>query len=253
MTKNYVFTLKEVNTEKIDQRFNITIISNINTIDDKNPFNTTRITDLSTHKTTPEIISFLDESRKPHKCSISMIDFESGEELCFDYKSYNCFWCRNPIPKNFSPIGIPIRYVPNQATKTYYSEISKDIYSINENICSTDNNTDKRIVVKEYNYYLTDGVVCSWNCCMSYIEDNYNNSMYDMSEMLVLKMYTDLYPNKTPVIIKAPHWRKLKEYGGDLTIEKFRDSFNKIEYKEYGQFNPKFKSVGVLFEEKLKF
>jgi hypothetical protein len=90
---------------------------------------------------------------------------------------------------------------------------------------------------------------------MAYISDNKNNSIYDISEMLLLKMYHDIYPTKVVSIDEAPHWRKLKESGGDLTIEEFRDSFNKIEYKNHGYITniPTFKSMGVLFEEKLKF
>ena len=53
--------------------------------------------------------------------------------------------------------------------------------------------------------------------------------------MLLLKMYNDIYQHTTiPYIEEAPHWRKLKEYGGDLSIDEFRDSFNKIEYKNHG-------------------
>ena len=84
------------------------------------------------------------------------------------------------------------------------------------------------------------------------ILDNNNNSMYNMSKMLLLKIYNDIYPDINPFIEYAPHWRKLIVYGGDLTIEKFRNSFNKIEYKNHGTINPRFKSLGVLFEEKLK-
>ena len=78
--------------------------------------------------------------------------------------------------------------------------------------------------------------------------------MYNISEMLLLKMYNDIHQVQTPYNIEeAPHWRKLKEYGGDLSIDEFRDSFNKIEYKNHGFIVPKFKSLGILFEEKLKF
>ena len=76
-----------------------------------------------------------------------------------------------------------------------------------------------------------------------------------MSEMLLLKMYNDIYPSAIPFIEEAPHWRKLQHYGGDLNIDQFRSSFNKIEYKDHGMIFdiPKFKSLGCLFEEKLKF
>ena len=66
---------------------------------------------------------------------------------------------------------------------------------------------------------------------MAYITENKYNSLYNMSEMLLLKMYNDINPSTIPYIEDAPHWRKLQHYGGDLNIDQFRSSFNKIEYK----------------------
>ena len=68
-----------------------------------------------------------------------------------------------------------------------------------------------------------------------YIINELNTPVYlwcDTSEMLLLKMYNDIHQDQTPY--EAPHWRKLKEYGGELSIDEFRDSFNKIEYKNHG-------------------
>ena len=257
-SKKYVFTLKGVSTEKVDQRFGISIISNI-TVGDSVPQNTTKISELSVNRNTPEVISFIDEAKKIHKCNISMIDFKTKKEFVSDL-SYYCFWCKNQIPETVMAIGCPIKYIPSQAVKTYYSEISKDKYTIKENITykkqqSIENSNDKDLSLIKNNYYLTDGIFCSFNCCMAYIDDNKHTSMYDISEMLLLKMYHDIYPTKVQCIDMAPHWRKLKNFGGNLTILQFRDSFNKIEYQEHGYINgiPKFKSIGVLYEEKLKF
>lgn len=264
MNKKYIFTLHNVNTEKVDQRFGISIVSNIDNQDNVIA-NTTKISELSVSRNTPEIVSFVDEAKKPHKCTVSMVDFQSKKE--FSQRSmYDCFWCRNSIPEKVIAIGCPIKYIPTQAVKTYYSEISKDRYTIKQNITSKHQETiskpskhnsknSNNIHLLNKNYYLTDGIFCSFNCCMAYIEDNKHKSMYTMSQMLLLKMYHDIYPDKVPCIDEAPHWRKLKQCGGDLTIEQFRDSFNKIEYKEYGFVSkiPKCQSLGVLFEEKLKF
>ena len=256
--KKYIFILKNVKTEKVDQRFGISIVSNI-TIDEKVPQNTTKISDLCVNRNTPEIISFIDESKKPHKCTISMIDFNTEKE--FPYSDiYDCFWCRNPIPETVLAIGCPVKYISTQAVKTYYSEISKDKYVIRENITikrqkSIEDSKNNQLSIIKKNYYLTDGIFCSFNCCMAYIEDNKCNSIYDRSEMLLLKMYHDIYPTKVVCIDKAPHWRKLKQCGGELVINEFRDSFNKIEYQNHGfcSETPQFKSLGILFEEKLKF
>lgn len=258
----YIFTLKGINTEKIDQRFGITLVSNINMVTDDSPTNTTKISDLSEKRNTPEIISFIDEAKKPHKCTISMVNFETQKKFSTDgYDSgYDCFWCRNAIPPTIVPIGCPIKYVPNQAVKTYYSEISKDTYTIKESITPSrkkkiEESNDSRLVIHEKDYYLTDGIFCSFNCCMAYISENREKSIYSMSEMLLLKMYNNIYPDKIPCIQEAPHWRLLKQCGGHLTIKQFRESFSKIEYQTHGSVNvgPVCKSLGVLYEEKLKF
>lgn len=258
-SKKYVFTLRGVHTEKVDQRFGISIVSNIHAEENRPPQNTTKISDLSATRNTPEIISFIDEAKKSHKCTISMIDFRTKKDFTCD-SNYNCFWDRNPIPSNVMAIGCPIKYVPNQAVKTYYSEISKDKYTIKENITAKkrqmiEEDGEDVLKILNKNYYLTDGIFCSFNCCMAYIEDNKHDSRYNMSDMLLLKMYHDIYPKRVASIDEAPHWRKLKPYGGDLTIEQLRDSFNKIEYREHGHVTsiPNFRSLGVLFEEKLKF
>lgn len=257
--KKYILTLTNIDTDKVDQKFGISLISNINMISTI-PKNTTKLSQLNVTQNTPEIISFIDEAKKQHKCSVSMIDFNTHKELSFDGydEKYHCFWCRNKIPSHVIPIGCPIRFVPSQAVKTYYSEISKSVYTIKENITSYKKNKlkqNKNIVIDEKEKYITDGIFCSFNCCMSYITDNKNNSFYSMSEMLLLKMYNDINPDKVPRIQEAAHWRILKQYGGHLTIEQFRKSFSKIEYKVHGTVNieKKFKSLGVLFEEKLKF
>ena len=67
-----------------------------------------------------------------------------------------------------------------------------------------------------------------------------------MSEMLLLKMYNNIYPTSIHSIDEAPHWRTLNTYGGNLSIEEFRATFNKIEYKNHGMILdiPVFKSSG---------
>ena len=64
--------------------------------------------------------------------------------------------------------------------------------------------------------------------------------------------------NELSKIIKinpAPSWRMLKEYGGQLTIEEFREKFNKCTYDFYGTVNIQslFKPMGMLYEEKINF
>jgi hypothetical protein len=247
--KKYTFSLFDVDTEKVHKKYGIVISSYTSSF---TPKNTTKICELNKNSGTPETISFLDESKRSHTCSISMIDFKSQMNVCL--LKYNCFWCKHVFETKC--IGCPIKFVSSKATKSYHSEISKDIYTIKENVTSGRANSidDKRISISGAEYYETDGVFCSFNCCQSYIMDNKHNRLYDMSHYLLMKMYNELVGTKTVVISPAPHWRLLTSYGGHLTIKKFRDDFNKVEYESHGITNlPNFKPSCMLFEENIKF
>jgi hypothetical protein len=245
----YTFILKNINVENIEKKYDIKIVSNISGSFTE-PENTTKISELSVDKEN-DIVSFLDESKKLHKCNVSMIDFNSKKELSFS--NYSCFWCRHPF--DTSAIGCPISYETNTAVKKYMSEISKDVYTIKENI--TKNRiieAAKEINILNRNYYITDGIFCSFNCVMAFIEDNKFNRLYDNSIMLLTKMYNEIMNTKMISINPAPHWRLLSNYGGIMNINEFRSSFNTIDYDNYGHVkNISFKSIGVLYEKKLKF
>jgi hypothetical protein len=268
-SKKYIFTLFNLNTEKIDQKYGITIISNIyNNNNDNPPNNTTKLIELEElDNSSLEIVSFLDETKRIYKCLVSMIDFSSGKET--EYLKYSCYWCKHPF--DFKPIGCPIRFVSNKATKNYYSEVSKDNYIIKENITNNkkkildtkqnfvfipiNNPSQSKINIDVKEYYETDGIFCSFNCCKAFIKDNKHNNLYEHSEFLLSKMYTDIIGTKNVIINPAPSWRLLKEYGGNLNINQFRDQFNKVKYEYHGIIHKKdiFKPVGVLFEEKINF
>ena len=245
-TKKYIFTIKNVNIEEVNKRFGLFIESNMgdfNTI----PKNSTKLSELISSQN--KNINFSDESKQLHKCKISMIDFNTQKECLYMYDK-NCFWCRHSILKDTYGLGCPIKYIPSKCQKTYYSEISKDIYSINQDITSNSKVDKDNFKIKDNDYYLTDGIFCSFNCCMAWINDNSHNSMYDMSKSLILSIFYNLY--NLHCIKEAHLWRKLSNYGNELRIEKFRKSFNNIEYKKHGLNIPVFKSIGFLFEEKLK-
>lgn len=250
--KKYTFSLIGVNINKVDRKYNIVP----NSVEDEIiPVNTTKIDDLDIKKT-HEIVSFLDESKQMRKCTISMIDFQTDKKI-EDKVKYKCFWDRNYIPDNVKPIGCPIKYVPSKAIKTYISEISKEKYSIRENVTDKKakellNKNDSRIKIDDENYYQTDGIFCSFNCCMAYIHspENKHNPIYRYSESLLLKMYNCFNSESVVEILPAPHWRTLVEFGGHLTIEQFWQSFNRVSYFDHGII---YVSVGKLFEDKIKF
>ena len=72
--------------------------------------------------------------------------------------------------------------------------------------------------------------------------------MYADSEHLFLKFMNEMGIKK---VNPAGHWRLLEEYGGPLSITKFRENFQKIEYEYKGVCQP-FKSIGHAYEEKIK-
>lgn len=267
-SKKYIFTLTNItSTEKIDQKYGITIISNISTLD-KAPDNTTKITELSEMKSdsSNNIISFLDETKRLYHCNVSIIDINSGVDT--EYLKYSCYWCRHPF--DTKPIGCPIKFVSNKAIKQYYSEVSKDNYIIKENITHNKKsvlddkkafvfipikNSSSQINIDKKEWYMSDGCFCSFNCCKAFIKDNKHNSMYEHSEFLLSKLYFDMFGTKNININPAPSWRMLVEYGGHLTINQFRDNFNKSKYEYHGILIDKeiFKPIGSLFEEKINF
>ena len=254
----YSFTLIGVNIPYVNQTYSIQIPGvDVDILQDERPStNTTRLTELNADKGTPEIISFLDESKRLHTCHVSMIDFQSRMNI--NLLRYHCFWCRYPFDTR--PIGCPIKYIASQAEKKYHSHISRDTYTIKEDVTSSRRkllDETSQLVVKIGEYYETDGVFCSFNCCKAYITDQKHNRMYDNSSILLMKLYNDMMETGTSkvVITAAPHWRTLEQYGGNLNIVKYRDGFNKIDYECQGNTKPvpNFLAIGTLFEEKIKF
>lgn len=246
--KKIIFTLS-INISKINSTYNM----NIHFDDDIQPkIKTTKLSDLdkNTVSKNTKTITFLDESKKTHKCILSMIDFKTNSDV--RELNYNCFWDRHPIEDGY-PIGCPINYIPKQIQKTFFSQVSKDTYFIRENVVSDSKIEDESINTLNDEYYETDGAFCSFECCLAFILDNKHNRMYDMSHMLLTKIYNKYNNTKTMTINPAPSWRILKEYGGHIpTIEKFRSNFGKIEY-DYAGYTQKCLPVAYLYEENVKF
>jgi hypothetical protein len=126
----------------------------------------------------------------------------------------SCFWCKNSFTG--TPIGCPIDY--------------------------------------KNNIYITDGIYCSFNCCLSFIYDNESNNLYEKSNKLLINIYKLCFGNTK--IEPAPSWRLLKKFGGEYTIEEFRNLFYKIEYIDNDNYitkNPVCHPIGWIYEERIKF
>ena len=240
-----IFFTLYIQTELIDEKYSLI---QTNFMDTEIPVNSTKIVDLAILTKT---ISFLDPSKKTRSCEISIINYPTIESRL--QEPTHCFWCRHSIPNRV--IGCPINFIPNQIVKKYKANNNNE-YKIYENT-NLDCLPTELISNPSFNfikkgYYEADGAFCSFNCCKAYIDDNKSNPFYFNSDQLLIKMYKDLIGDiDIKSITPAPHWRKLIEYGGDLSISKFRDTFNYIEYRNHGYIKmPQFLSIGVLFEQR---
>lgn len=235
--------------------------------------NLTTKTDKRTTKLTSSVfINLADEIKKPRSCVVTMVDenkHKLPEKKC-------CWWCRNKFEG--SPVGCPIKYIPSQIVKTYNSEITKNSYSIKENISkstrkkegkkgaeskskaptpkSKDSDNiiyDAKVDLLKHEYYLVEGIFCSFNCCLAYILDNKKNPKLAQSPFLLRKLFTDILGEKVEFdILPAPSWKLLKDYGGHLSIEEFRESFNHVEYIEVANLRelPQQQKIKNVYEEK---
>jgi hypothetical protein len=240
---------KPKKTEKKPKPVKITL-SNLENVC-KSPTNITKLNLLQPVK------EYITSAKKINKCKLSMIDinkqitfnFESGSLPGNKHSLYNCFWCRHSFET--LPLGCPIDFIPTAATKKYISCINNDTYKILENISdvqkSRTSESDKSLSFEPRNYYTSDGIFCSFNCCQAYINDNSKMTLYQNSSFLLIRIYLIFLEAYTPTSIDlkkenisinpASHWRTLLPYGGSLSIEEFRSSFNKIIYRCTGKSN----------------
>jgi len=227
--KKRTFILKNINFDEIDTKYGLSIISNIENIFETPSTNITKIVDVLTNE--PDLsISFYEENSKEYKCLLTMDgkQLQSSENIC-------CFWCKHTFKT--LPLGCPVKYVNKMIEKSYISQITKGEYSMRENITSKrinklnssdDININEVNSIKGDEYFVTDGFFCSFNCILAFIHDNKSNVLYKESLSLINVLYKYLISKDVTKIIPAPHWRLLKNYGGCLTIEEFRNSFNRI-------------------------
>jgi hypothetical protein len=247
MSKKRCFFLKGFSHEEIDKKYGLSIISNIEKEANVNE-NKTDITDIL-DKSEEVCVSFVDE--KNDKCLITMLDWINKDK--FPLKTDKlCFWCKHSFQTK--PIGCPIKFINNRIEKSYISHITKDKYFMKENL--TKNKLLHVLGIKqeyieikpiETEYYLTDGIFCSFNCIIAFIDENSHDFLYNESKMLTFNMYKDTLNKETKKIKPAPHWRLLKSFGGSLSIEEFRNCFNLYEYEECS-FH--MKTLSKIFKEK---
>lgn len=201
MSHKLFFTLKNIDYEDILKELRSIPQKNtyLNFVESKpTPPTATKITDMCI-------------SGDIHIEHITMIDHLTNGRLP-EVTNIACFWCTESFRN--CPIGCPVNFIHDQYEKKYFSEITNDNYTIKYNI-SSDIKLPGVPLIKN-GYYETDGVFCSSNCCMAFILDNQHRSKYRLSKSLLFKMLG------TRDITTASHWRVLKKFGGNISIEEFR-------------------------------
>jgi hypothetical protein len=166
-----------------------------------------------------------------------------------------CHWDHH----TFEGIGIfcPLSYRPKQVAKIGQNEIkirstggvsdsNINSFMIKENVpkCK-DVSTNKNLIEITDAYYEVDGVFCSPECCLAFINDEktkVGGSKYSDSERSLHFML-----GLTSRISPANNFRLLKDYGGNLTIEQFRKNNKSIKYEYCGTTV----LISHLFEKKI--
>jgi hypothetical protein len=169
--------------------------------------------------------------------------------------SIRCHWDHH----TFEGIGIfcPLSYRPKQVAKIGQNKIkirsvsglsdsNINNFMIKENVpMCKDISINKNLIEITDAYYEVDGVFCSPECCLAYINDEKtkaNGSKYFESERLLHFML-----GLTSKISPANSFKLLKAYGGNLTIEQFRKNNRSIKYEYRGTTV----LISHLFEKKI--
>lgn len=161
-----------------------------------------------------------------------------------------CYWDHHTFEGTI--IYCPISYRPRQVAKKGQNELkikNNDVhinsFVIKENISKNKDISNLNVVEVTDAYYEVDGIFCSPECCLAYINEEKSKaggSKYTDSERLLHFML-----GLTTRISPANNFRLLLEYGGNLTIEQFRKKNKSIKYVYYGTTVP----ISHLFEKKI--
>ena len=260
--KTPFITLKNIKVDLIDSKYNFCeIYKHKSTSKPISSAGKTKLSDIKIEDNS-NMYSYIDDSKKKHLCVFTMKDSLSNESLP-KTTTIKCFWCKHSFQT--IPLGAPIEYIPSRLYKNYLNELTKNNYLFNESITnnepvSSSFGINHHLEKETLNYYLSDGVFCSFNCTKAFIIDNKSDHLYFNSLNLLNKIYIDLFPEVVSHqssfnIPAAPHWRLLQDFGGHLSIDEFRQSFfNIIFYPDESSITklPSFQSLGYIFEKKIK-
>lgn len=99
------------------------------------------------------------------------------------------------------------------------------------------------------NEFMTEGTFCSYNCAAAYNLNKKDLKIWERAALLH-HLYKKSY-NKDIVISPSPPKEILKAFGGQMTIEKFRNALM-INNKEFITLHPPMASITTQIEERLR-
>jgi hypothetical protein len=188
----------------------------------------THVSELTSLRSEPSdhgTFSYLDEAKREHTCVLTMVDIHHGRDVAPSSSSISCFWCRHPF--SHPPLGCPVGYVSQRTEKKEQERHLRE--NVPEDVFERIHSRLIMSTVISRPYYITDGVFCSFPCCLAFIDDRRHDPLYRDSSMLLRQMFYSVF-DLGATFIKAPSWRLLTTYGGPLTIQEYRKGLSSTHY-----------------------
>lgn len=258
--------LKDIDPLKIEDVYQIGIESNIGQNTHASKEFQTQLQSIIPEDSKKGTITYIDDSTKAeHTLVYTMKDINTGRDPR-DNRRKKCFYDRHSIPENLVKLYCPVKHVPHMLFQTSKSSFGISVtHSYELTPLQFKEHVEKhtpvvepgvdcessRYIVKG-DYYLTDGVFCSFSCMRSFIRDNSDNPLYKESENLMNEQHYAM-TGCDSVIPYAHHWRLLEDHMGHMTIEKYRESVGKVEYDQTFDYKINAVPIGVVFSENYVF
>lgn len=251
------FLLKDIDIDDISERYGFTSETAVNV---EIPENVTEIS-------LDPVLDYQDPSRREKTAVVTFVDYVG--KILPERTNIHCEWCRHPFDS--VPLGVPVKYVPSEAIKRYKADTItrltvetitesrqkelRDEYGVVSIFTQDPDEFSYSTLLLKNGYYLSDSIVCSYDCMLAFIQVNSHDSLYTHSRMLANRIIRDTHgPDVT--IHPAGSYRLLEAYGGPLSIEKFREEFSTVNYTDLR--NPIFehptqKALGWLHRREIQF
>lgn len=182
----------------------------------------------------------VDSSEAPVILHLPLKLNEINEENLSEDKSYDCNNIFIKSENNYSDKDLIIQKlkleIEDLKKKINLKENNKNIINCNSNLkcwwCKNKFCTPKISLPENYfnGKFICSGNFCSYNCALSYNLDLNDENVWKRKSLLI-KLYEKTY-NCYNKISPSPSWKVLKEYGGTVEIDEYRNNLilNEEEY-----------------------